>query len=188
MAARQIWLFLTESDVHELIARIDRRDAGVVASQGRYLRGEARALLMKPKQLERRESLPGEVRHYLLHRRHSSDVVAHRQPAGPFEGWSQIDEERTDCLVLAVPRSANARLQPSRLYAHTSFWRGEDKLRKKPAFAIWANQTLRWLTEQYPATAVDFMHIGPDALARAKAGELQLTYLHRPIGCEPQKR
>ena len=31
------------------------------------------------------------------------------------------------------------------------------------------------------ATSVKFMHIGPDALARAKGGELKLTYLYRPV-------
>jgi len=185
MAARQIWLFLSAADMRDLIARLEAREPGLVVSAGRYLRGEAASLLRDPARLERREALPGEERHYLLHRKHSADVVAHEQPAGPFAGWSQIDEERTDALVLRVPASDPGTLGPSRLYAHTSFWRGASKTRKRAMFAIWANQTLRWLLGQYPSTAVDFMRIGPDALARASSGALQLTYLYRPVGPVP---
>ena len=185
MAARQLWLFLTDADVQDLFERLERREPGLVASAGRYLRGEPAALLADPRSLERREALPGEQRHYLLHRKHSGAAVGHLQPAGPFAGWTQLDEERTDCLVLRVPTFEGRHLGPSRLYGHTSFWRGATKVRKRPAYAIWANQTLRWLAGEYPSTAVDFMRIGPDALARAKAGQLQLSYLYRPIGAEP---
>jgi hypothetical protein len=48
-------------------------------------------------------------------------------------------------------------------------------------FSIWASQTLKWLDAKLATTAVKFIHIGPDALARAKGGELKLTYLYRPI-------
>ena len=102
MAARQLWAFLTDRDVEELIAKIAAREPGLVVSQGRYLRGDPRMLLEDPAKLERRESLPGERRIYLLHRKHCSEIVAHVQPAGPFEGWAQIDEDRTDCLVLRL--------------------------------------------------------------------------------------
>ena len=184
MAARQIWLFLTDADVQDLLRRLEEREPGLVASTGRYLKGNAAALLTDPTGLERRESLPAERRHYLLHRKHSGDVVAHEQPLGPFAGWSQLDEERTDCLVLREPTGPAGQLGPSRLYAHTSFWRGPKKTRKRPSFAIWANQTLRWALALYPSTGVDFMHIGPDALRQAKAGQLRLTYLYRPIAAE----
>ena len=185
MAARQIWLFLTEADVRGLLSRLEQHEPGLVASSGRYLKGDPQALLGNPQVLARRESLPGEVRHYLFHRRHSADVVAHPQPAGPFTGWSQIDEERSDCLVLRVPAALPGEIGPSRLYASTSFWRGPVKTRKRPKFAIWANQTLRWILSQHPSTAIDFMRIGPDALARARLGELQPTYLYRPLAPEP---
>src|SRR5947209_6004588 len=142
MAARQLWLFLTEADVGDLIDRLQRREPGLLVSAGRYLKGDPSALLGDSERLERRESLPGERRHYLLHRKHSQTVVAHVQPAGPFAGWSQIDEERTDCLVLRVPALEGQSLGPSRLYASTSFWRGSVKARKRAPFAIWANQTM----------------------------------------------
>jgi len=185
MAARQIWLFLTDADVHQLLRRLEQHEPGLVASSGRYLKGEPVAVLTEPSRLERRESLPAESRHYLAHLKHSEDAVAHLQPLGPFAGWSQLDEERTDCLVLRVPTSASGDLGPSRLYAHTSFWRGPKKTRKRPSFAIWANQTLRWVLAQYPSSGVDFMHIGPDALRLARSGALKLTYLYRPIAAEP---
>ena len=185
MAARQIWLFLTDADVRQLLQRLEEHEPGLVASSGRYLRGDPAAVLTDPSLLERRESLPGESRRYLAHRKHSGDAVAHQQPLGPFAGWSQLDEERTDCLVLRVPTSEAGALGPSRLYAHTSFWRGPKKTRKRPSFAIWANQTLRWVLAQYPSSGVDFMHIGPDALRLARSGALQLTYLYRPIAAEP---
>src|SRR6267142_5133612 len=143
MAARQLWLFLTDQDVQSLLAMLEAREPGLIWSQGRYLRGDPPDLVAAPSKLERRESLPGERRLYLLHRKHSAEVVAHEQPAGPFAGWSQIDEERTDALVLRVPASDPGTLGPSRLYAHTSFWRGASKTRKRAMFAIWANQTLR---------------------------------------------
>jgi hypothetical protein len=184
MAARQLWLFLTDADVKSLLALLEAREPGFVWSQGRYLRGDATNLLADPSRLERRESLPGERRLYLLHRKHSADVVCHRQPAGPFAGWDQIDEERTDALVLRIPDAPPGEIQPARLYAHTSYWRGGEKIRKKPVFAVWANQTLRWLSAQFPSTAVDFIRIGADALTRARSGDLRLTYLYRPIAPE----
>ena len=181
MAARQLWLFLTSQDVESLLTMLDAREPGLTWSQGRYLRGDPADLLAGPSRLERRESLPAEKRIYLLHRKHSAEVVAHPQPAGPFSGWAQIDEERTDALVLRVPEAHPGEIQPARLYAHTSYWRGGEKIRKRPVFALWANQTLRWLAANLPRTSVDFIRIGQDALDCAKAGTLRLTYLYRPI-------
>jgi hypothetical protein len=185
MAARQMWLFLSEHDVPLLLSQLQAHEPGLIASEGRYLRGDPRALLHEPDALERREALPGERRLYLFHRKHSTAAVAHLQPKGPFAGWAQIDEERSDCLVLRVPLAPAGEVQPSRLYAHTSFWRGATKTRKRPVFALWANQTLRRLIGVYPATSVAFMRAGPDALWRARAGSLRLTYLYRAIAPEP---
>ena len=184
MAARQLWLFLSDADVTELLLKLERREPGLVASAGRYLRGEPKELLNASPRLERREALPGERRLYLLHHKHSTDTMAHLQPAGPFAGWSQIDEERTDCLVLQTPGVAAGQLSPSRLYAHTSFWRNGAKIRKRAPFAIWANQTLRWLSTQYPSTSIDFMRIGPDALTACREGRIRLVYLFREIAAE----
>ena len=184
MAARQLWLFFTGRDVETLLAKLESREPGLVASQGRYLRGDPRELLVAPERLERKESLPRERRLYLLHRKHSADVVAHEQPMGPFAGWRQIDEERTDALVLAVPEERPSEIEPARLYAHTSYWREGKKIRKRPVFAVWANQTLRWLATQFPRTAVELIRIGPDALERAHAGQLRLSYLYRAIAPE----
>jgi hypothetical protein len=181
MAARQLWVFLTQKDVDELIANIAAREPGLVVSRGRYLRGDPRMLLEDPARLERRESLPNEKRIYLLHRKHCADVVTHLQPAGPFEGWAQIDEERTDCLVLRVKETPPGELEPARLYAYVTFWRAADKVRKRPMFSIWASQTLKWLDAQLPRTERKFIHIGPDAQARSSAGDLRLTYLYRSI-------
>jgi len=181
MAARQLWAFLTEIDVRDLLAELDRRDPGLVHSGGRYLRGDAQELLRDPTKLERRESLPGEQRLYLFHRKHSADVIAHLQPAGPFKGWWQIDEERSDCLVLQLKNAPAGELHPARLYAHVTFWRAADKARKRPMFSIWAAQTLKWVSARLPETAVKFVRIGADALTRVKGGELRLTYLYREI-------
>jgi len=181
MAARQLWLFLTSQDVESLLTMLDAREPGLTWSQGRYLRGDHSDLLAGPSRLERRESLPAERRIYLLHRKHSAEIVAHLQPAGPFAGWAQIDEERTDALVLRLPEAPPGEVQPARLYAHTSYWRGGEKTRKRPVFAVWANQTLRWLAANLPRTSVDFIRIGQDALERATTGTLRLTYLYRPI-------
>jgi len=181
MPARQLWAFLTEKDVSELIRQIGEREPGLVVSGGRYLRGDPMALLQDPTALERRESLPGERRIYLFHRKYSADVVAHLQPAGPFAGWSQIDEERSDCMVLAVKEAPPGELEPARIYAHVTFWRASDKVRKRPVFSIWASQTLKWLAKQLPPSSAKMMRIGPEALAKAKEGSLRLTYLYRTI-------
>jgi hypothetical protein len=181
MPARQLWAFLSATDVAGIIRGIGEREPGLSVSGGRYLRGDPMALLHDPEALERRESLPGERRIYLLHRKYSADIVAHLQPAGPFAGWSQIDEERTDCMVLRLKDSPAAELEPARLYAHVTFWRAADKVRKRPMFSIWASQTLKWLAQQLPPTSAKMMRIGPDALARAKEGTLRLTYLYRTI-------
>ena len=185
MPARQLWAFLSERDVEDLIAKIAAREPGLSVSQGRYLRGEPRALLEDPRALERRESLPNERRIYLLHRKYSADIVTHLMPAGPFAGWSQIDEERTDCLVLALRTAAPRELEPAKLYAQVNFWRSADKVRKRPMFTIWAAQTLKWAATQLPPTAAKMLRIGPDALLKAKTGEVKLTYLYRPIAAEP---
>lgn len=181
MPARQLWAFLTDKDVEELIAKLAAREPGLVVSGGRYLRGDPRMLLEDPTRLERRESLPGEKRIYLLHRKHCADIVAHVQPAGPFEGWAQIDEDRTDCMVLRLKETQPGELESARLYAQVTFWRGPDKVRKRPMFSIWAAQVMKWVEAQLPRTAVKLMHIGPDAQAKATSGELKLTYLYRSI-------
>jgi len=185
MPARQLWAFLTESDVAGLIARIAEREPGLSWSKGRYFKGDPKALLENPEGLERRESLPGERRIYLLHRKHSAEIVTHVQPAGPFAGWSQIDEERTDCLVLRLKDAPQGELQPAQLYAYVNYWRAADKARKRPMFSIWASQTLKWAEKQLPSTASKMLRIGPDALAKAKAQQLKLMYLYRPIAPEP---
>src|SRR3954468_22387575 len=120
MPARQIQAFLPERDVAELLAKIAAREPGLVWSQGRYLRGDPRALLADPASLERRESLPNEKRIYLFHQKHSTEIIAHLQPKGPFAGWAQIDEERSDCMVLLVKQAAAGELEPARLYAHVT--------------------------------------------------------------------
>jgi hypothetical protein len=181
MPARQLWAFLTGLDVSGLIDGIAAREPGLVVSQGRYLRGDPRALLERPEALERRESLPGERRIYLLHRKHSFDVVAHLQPAGPFAGWAQIDEEKTDCLVLRIRESAPGELEPARIYAHVTWWRAADKVRKRPMFSIWASQTLKWIAARLPPTSAKMLRIGPEALALARAGQVRLAYLYRSI-------
>jgi hypothetical protein len=183
---RQAFLFLTDDDVAALFDELEKREPGLVVSWGRYLRGDPADLLRDPARLERRESLPAERRAFLLHRKHCDEIVAHLQPAGPFAGWSQIDEERTEALVLRVPSRGAGELWPSRLYAHTTFWRAGTKTKKRPMFAIWVNQTLRWIRSRYPATSVPFMRVGPDALAKAKTGALRLTYLYRTIAAEPE--
>src|SRR5919198_5623383 len=111
MAARQLWAFLTEVDVRDLLGKLERREPGLVSSSGRYLRGDPQELLRDPSKLERKESLPGEQRIYLFHRKHSADIVTHLQPAGPFKGWSQIDEERSDCLVLRLKQGQAGELE-----------------------------------------------------------------------------
>lgn len=186
MPARQLWAFLTDLDVEKLLAGIASREPGLVISHGRYLRGDTRALLDDPAPLERRESLPGERRTYLLHRKHSADVLAHLQPDGPFAGWAQIDEERTDCMVLLRKDVRPGELEPSRLYAHVTYWRSADKMRKRPMFSIWASQTLKWAASQLQPSSAKMIRIGPDALQRARSGELRLTYLYRTIAPEPQ--
>ena len=187
MPARPLWAFLTDTDVQGLIGELAAREPGLLWSQGRYLRGDPAALLEDPAKLERRESLPGERRIYLLHRKHSREIVVHPQPAGPFAGWSQIDEERTDCIVLRLRDASGGELEPARLYAQVTFWRAGDKVRKRPMFSIWASQTLKWATSRLPVTGAKMLRIGPDALAKAKAGELRLTYLYQPIAPEPSK-
>src|SRR3954471_30167 len=176
MPARQLWAFLTARDVEDLLAEIAKREPGLVVSSGRYFRGDPADLLERPEALERRQSLPGEQRVYLFHRKHSTDVVTHLQPEGPFAGWSQIDEERTDCMVLTLKEGRPGELEPARLYAHVTFWRAADKVRKRPMFSIWASQTLKWATARMPSTSAKMIRIGPDALAKARAGDIRLTY------------
>src|SRR2546428_14140582 len=109
MAARQLWLFLTGEDVRWLLDTLEAHEPGLIWSQGRYLRGDAPDLLAAPAQLERRESLPGERRLYLLHRRYSTEVVAHLQPAGPVAGGAQSDQNGGAPRGLGLPRNRAGR-------------------------------------------------------------------------------
>jgi hypothetical protein len=181
MPARQLWAFLTGRDVQDLIDQLGAREPGLAVSQGRYLRGDPLALVRNPAALERRDSLPAERRIYLLHAKYSADIVTHLQPSGPFAGWSQIDEEKTDCIVIRLKDTPQGELEPARIYAHVTWWRAADKVRKRPMFSIWASQTLKWMAARLPATSARMIRIGPDALAQAKGGRLRLTYLYRTI-------
>jgi hypothetical protein len=181
MPARQLWAFLTDRDVEELLEQMRAREPGLVVSSGRYFRGNPSDLLERPEALERRQSVAGEERLYLLHRKYSAEIVTHLQPEGPFAGWSQIDEERTDCMVLLRKQGRPGELDPARLYAHVTFWRAADKVRKRPIFSVWASQTLKWATARFPPTSAKMIRIGADALAKARAGEMRLTYLYRTV-------
>ena len=59
--------------------------------------------------------------------------------AAKFSAEGQVveisTEERSDCLVLRAAIPDGASLNPSRLYAHTSYWRAARKTRKRPMFA-----------------------------------------------------
>ena len=182
MPARQLLAFLTDADLRALVEGIAAQEPGLIVSQGRYLRGDPRALLEDPDSLERRESLPGERRLYLLHRKHCADVVVHPQPKGPFAGWSQIDEEKTDCIVVRLKDSPPFELEPARIYAHVTYWRAADKARKRPMFSVWAGQLFKWIGARLPASASSrSLRVGADAQAKARAGELRLKYLYRTI-------
>ena len=108
-------------------------------------------------------------------------VLAADAPPGSF-----APGQFTEALVLRVQSHRPGELWPAQLYAHTTFWRSEKKTKKRPLFAIWVNQTLRWIRGRYPATSVPFMRIGTDALGKARAGTLRLTYLYRTIAPEPE--
>lgn len=187
MAARQLWAFLTAEDLRSLLEQLEKRDPGVVVSHGRYLRGDAKELAGDPSRLERKESLPGERRLYLFHRKHSAELITNEMPAGPFLGWQQIDEERSDCLVIRLKDTPEGELEPASVYAWVNYWRAADKVRKRPMFSIWAAQTLKWLKASLPVTGSQVMRIGPDALQQAKAGKVRLTYLYRAVPAEPQR-
>ena len=84
-------------------------------------------------------------------------------------------------MVLLVKEAPPGELEPSRLYAHVTFWRAADKVRKRPMFSIWAAQTLKWVMTQLPPTRTKIFRIGPDALEKAKSGEVKLMYLYRRL-------
>ena len=88
MPARQLWMFLTELDVDARVAESAAREPGLSVSRGRYLRGDPQDLLRDPEKLERRESLPNESRIYLLHRKHSADIVSLSKIASLWRGAS----------------------------------------------------------------------------------------------------
>jgi hypothetical protein len=185
MAARILLAFLTDDDRAALLREFSAVSSGLVASSGRYLKGDPRGLLSDPSGLARRESLPYEDRLYLFDREQSREVVAHEQPEGPFAGWSQLDEERSDCLVLSRPREQPGGLLPSRLTAHVFLLRGEQRIRKARSFTLWAAACFRAATRLLGRTVAPSLRAGPDARRRSLAGELRLLYLNRPVAPEP---
>ena len=84
--------------------------------------------------------------------------------------------------MLRLKESPPGELEPARVYAHVTYWRAADKVRKRPMFSIWASQTLKWIAGQFPATSsTKTLRLGREAAAKARAGELRLAYLYRTI-------
>src|SRR5439155_25705256 len=105
----------------------------------------------------------------------------HMQTARLLAGWTQMDEEKTDCIVIRMKQAPEGKLERVRIYAHVTYWRAADKERKRPMFSIWASQTLKWMAARLSLTSAKMMRIGADALAQAKGGQVRLRYLYRTI-------
>ena len=79
------------------------------------------------------------------------------------------------------PAEEPGELEPARIYGYVTYWRSADKVRKRPMFSIWAGQTLKWIAGRLPPSSAKMIRLGPEAMARAKAGQLRLVYLYRAI-------
>lgn len=179
---RQAWLFLLEGEERAVLERLRSLEGGELrVVEGRYVRGKAAGFPGVPATLESRSAQPGERRLYVFHAEHSRSLVAHAQPQGPYAGWSLVDEERSDALVLVLPARRGLDVLPARLEAHLHVWRGDAKTRKHPPFITWAARLIRDTLRTYPRTGVPWLRATPGALAAARAGTARLSYLYRPI-------
>ncbi len=179
---RQVFIFLTEADEAELVAALAER-LSLRRLAGPYFQGDVARLLAAPESVPVRQQRRGEARAHLF--LDGAALVAHRMSDGPFDGWSRIDEARSEVLTLTRAEPSPQGLAPSRLYATTHWWEGATKVRKSSAFVRLVGQALDLVASSYPTCAFDWMRVAPGARAFALRGG-RLHYLYQAVGLAPE--
>lgn len=176
---RQLWIFLEDSDEEEFLARLDsvqpfRRLAG------RFFKGSEDDLRARPETLETAQLRAGERWVHLIQPEVSRALVAHPVTEGPFQGWSRLDEVRSEVLTLVRAAKDAQGLAPSRLMGTSSAWFAGVKTRKSLEFSTWLSAAMGLVETAYPATEYDWMRVAPGALTFQKTGG-RLHYLYREV-------
>lgn len=180
---RQVWIFLSDDDEQDLIARLSEgRSLRVLP--GRYFRGSLEALRDHDEAPETLAALPNERWLHLIDTEASRVLVAHALTDGPHAGWSRLDDVRSEVLTLVRPRADAQGLAPSRLQASTHAWFSGDKIRKSREFTKWTAQALGLAEAAYPPTGFDWMRVAPGAHRFARDGG-RLHYLYKSVPLEP---
>jgi hypothetical protein len=180
---RQVWIFLTEADAEDLIARLSAQ-VPLRRLGGRFFRGTAEDIRARADELETTELRKGERWTHLVHPTASRELVVHDVTEGPLAGWKRLDEVRSEVLTIVRPAPDPQGLGPGRLQANTHAWFGGARLRKSPEFSLWVADALRLAEAEYPSTAFDWLHVAPGARAFVKAGGT-LHYLYKPVALAP---
>lgn len=178
---RQIWIYLEESDEEEVIRLLDG-GAGLKRLTGRFFRGTVGELRTHPEKLETAQLRSNERWTHLIHPTLSQELVAQPVTEGPFNGWSRLDEIRSEVITIVRPLRDAQGLAPGQVRANTHAWFSGEKTRKSPAFAQWVAESLRRV-EDYPETAFDWIRVAPGAAAAAKSGH-RLHYLFSEVSLE----
>ena len=179
---RQVWIFLDDADEEAVLRSLDAGQ-GLRRLNGRFFRGTEADLRSRSEQLETAELKATERWIHLLHPTATQALVVHEVPEGPFQGWSRLDEVRSEVITLVRPLKDAQGLAPGQLRANTHAWFGGEKLRKSAAFSTWAADAMRTM-EGDPSTAFDWIRVAPAAAERARAGG-RLHYLFRAVSPEP---
>lgn len=176
---RQSWVFLTDVDEADLIARLSGETA-LRQLPGRFFRGTEADLRTRPEALETAQLRANERWVHLLHPLASATLVVHPVDDGPFKGWMRLDETRSEVLTLVRPLPEPRGLGPARLQASTHAWFGGEKLRKNATFTSWVARATKVLEAAYEPTAFDWIRVAPDARRWQEAGG-RLHYLYRDV-------
>jgi hypothetical protein len=179
---RQVWMFLTEADADELVARLSAQ-LPLRRLAGRFFRGTAEDVRTRPESLETTELRRNEHWTHLIHPTASQELVVHEVTEGPYAGWSRLDEVRSEVLTIVRPDADSQGLGPGRIQANTHAWFGGAKLRKSPGFSLWVAEAMRVVEASYPATAFDWLHVAPGARTLAEGGT-NLHYLYKAVPLE----
>jgi hypothetical protein len=189
---RQFWIYLLEEDEAELWRAIEAVSPGLSVVPGRFVRGSSAEADLHSRLLrgvfEGLEFPPlsaREVQKLAFHQQASQVVVTHPVLEGPLSGTRSIDDVRSDGLLMVRPLPNRNLLEPTRLLASTHVMRAEKKIRKTPSFTVWVGALLRSLRKSFPRSGVDYIHVGPRALAWSEAGHGQLSYLYKPVAARP---
>ena len=132
---RQVWIYMDETDEAAVLQRLSEQH-GLRRLGGRFFKGSAQDVRDHPEQLETVQLKASERWIHLIHPAATKELVIHELKEGPFQGWSRLDEVRSEVITLVRPAKDAQGLAPGHLQANTHAWFGGAKLRHQHGDAL----------------------------------------------------